>query len=53
MSAPLLTFRVHFGSGGSVDVSAATPAGARIDALRRHPGEIITKIKVAKDQTNG
>ncbi len=48
MNAPLLTFRVHMGNGGTLDVSAATPTDARIDAMRKHPGAVITKIKVVK-----
>jgi hypothetical protein len=48
VNAPLFTFRVHFGDGETVDISAATPTGARVEAMRRFPSAIISKIKVVR-----
>lgn len=47
MSAKLLTFRVHFADGVTIDVDAATPTAARIVAEKKHDA-IVTKVKVVR-----
>lgn len=47
MSAKLLTFRVHFADGVTVDIEAVTPTAARISAAKKHDG-VVAKIKVVR-----
>jgi hypothetical protein len=48
-----ITFRVHFGDASHTDVIAATPDEARKVALKRRPGQIVSKIKVIRGEDHG
>ncbi|AMS41212.1 hypothetical protein [Aminobacter aminovorans] len=47
MSAAVVTFRVHFKDGHSVDVDAADAKAARAAAELKHAG-FVSKVKVLK-----
>ena len=56
MSPKVTPFRVHFDAVAgvmpeSVTIIAATPKAAEKEALRRHPGRCVRKIKV--DRSGG
>jgi len=56
MTARLTSFRVHFDAvAGKVSapvlITAATPRAAETEALRRHPGRTVAKIK--RDRSGG
>ncbi|MEH6721320.1 MAG: hypothetical protein V7704_20775 [Aurantimonas endophytica] len=53
MSPKLTPFRVHFDAVAGivpepVSFTAATPKAAETEALRRHPGRCVRKVKVEK-----
>lgn len=43
-------FRVHFTDGQHIDVHAETPDEARKQARGKHPGEVVTKVKIWKGE---
>jgi hypothetical protein len=58
MSAKLIPFRVHFDAVAGiipepVTLIAATPKAAEAEALRRHPGRWVRKVKVDKSGGSG
>ncbi|MBE1208160.1 hypothetical protein [Aminobacter carboxidus] len=49
MSAAVVTFRVHFKDGLSIDFDAADAKAARAEAEKQHPA-LIRKIKVVREK---
>ncbi len=50
MTPPLIAFRVHFDAiagttPAPVVITAARPRDAEVEALRRHPGRTVAKVK--------
>lgn len=48
MSAPLITFRIFFEDGTTIDVDASHPDDARFEANQRRGGRIV-KVKRVKE----